>query len=277
MELDQLYKRLNKSAVERLEFLELHLKQVLLRDDLYLERIAIYNYLGQTDKAYSLILSRHFHPWEGGEGKASTQYKYCLIQMAKDKIENKNFDDAIKYLLQAQVYPQNLGEGKLYGTRENEIFYWIGRAYEGLKKNEIALSFFEKATIGATSLSAAIFYNDPQPDAIFYQALSWGKLNHPEKARDIFKGLVDYGQTHFDDEIQLDYFAVSLPDLLIFDDDLNKRNKVHCTYMMALGHLGLNNIEEAQSLFDELINIDAMHLRVNQYLIQEDKFHMPKI
>ena len=269
MELDQLYKRLNKPAVERLEFLELHLNQVLLRDDLYLERIALYNYLGQTDKAYGLIMSRHFHPWEGGEGKVSAQYKYCLIQMAKSKIDNEYFEDAINYLVQAQVYPRNLGEGKLYGTQENEIFYWIGRAYEGLKKNEMAMSFFEKATIGATKPSAAIFYNDPQPDAIFYQALSWEKLNYPEKARDICKELVDYGQTHFDDEIQLDYFAVSLPDLLIFDDDLKKRNKVHCTYMMALGHLGLKNIEEAQSLFDELINIDAMHLRVMQHIGKE--------
>ena len=84
------------------------------------------------------------------------------------------------------AYPQNLGEGKLYGTQENEVFYWIGRAYEGLKKNERAMSSFEKATIRATKLSASIFYDNPQSDAIFYQALSWVKLNYLEKASDIF-------------------------------------------------------------------------------------------
>ena len=59
-----------------------------------------------------------------------------------------------------------------------------------------------------------------------------------------FKELVDYGQTHFDNEIQLDYFAGSLPGLLIFHDDLKKGNKVHCTYMMALGHLGLKILKK---------------------------------
>ena len=37
----------------------------------------------------------------------------------------------------------------------------------------------------------------------------------------------------------MDYFAVSLPDFLVFDDDLNGRNRIHCQYMAALGYLGL--------------------------------------
>jgi tetratricopeptide (TPR) repeat protein len=261
MELDQLYKRLNKPAIERLQFLELHLNQVLTRDDLYLERIALYNYIGKTDKAYNLLMNRHFHPWEGGEGKVSAQYKYCLIQMARNKLNENDFNGAIEFLQQAEVYPPNLGEGKLIGTQENEIFYWLGRAYEGLKIKETALAYFEKATVGSSEPSAAIFYNDPQPDAIFYQGLGWEKLNYPEKATAIFNELVNYGKAHFNDEIQLDYFAVSLPDLLIFEDDLDKRNKLHCTYMMALGCLGLKNIDEARSFFDEVLTIDSMHLR----------------
>jgi tetratricopeptide (TPR) repeat protein len=221
----------------------------------------LYNYIGKTDKAYNLLMNRHFHPWEGGEGKVSAQYKYCLIQMARNKLNENDFNGAIEFLQQAEVYPPNLGEGKLIGTQENEIFYWLGRAYEGLKIKETALAYFEKATVGSSEPSAAIFYNDPQPDAIFYQGLGWEKLNYPEKATAIFNELVNYGKAHFNDEIQLDYFAVSLPDLLIFEDDLDKRNKLHCTYMMALGCLGLKNIDEARSFFDEVLTIDSMHLR----------------
>ena len=33
------------------------------------------------------------------------------------------------------------------------------------------------------------------------------------------------------DEMKIDYFAVSLPDFLIFEGDLNKNNKVHCNLM----------------------------------------------
>ena len=48
------------------------------------------------------------------------------------------------------------------------------------------------------------------------------------------------------DHIQIDYFAVSLPDFLVFDDDLDLRNEVHCHYMRALGLLGQRKEQEAR-------------------------------
>ena len=39
MELDQLYKRLNRPHIERLCFLEQHIDIVMTRDDLYLEYV----------------------------------------------------------------------------------------------------------------------------------------------------------------------------------------------------------------------------------------------
>jgi Tfp pilus assembly protein PilF len=45
-ELDQLYKRLNQKPEQRLEMLEKHLSLVEDRDDLYLERVTLYNLVG---------------------------------------------------------------------------------------------------------------------------------------------------------------------------------------------------------------------------------------
>jgi hypothetical protein len=50
---------------------------------------------------------------------------------------------------------------------------------------------------------------------------------------------VDYGERHRGDAVSIDYFAVSLPDFLIFEDDLSRRNNVFCAYLMGLGLLGL--------------------------------------
>jgi tetratricopeptide (TPR) repeat protein len=119
-----------------------------------------------------------------------------------------------------------------------------------------------KATRGLSEPGAAIFYNDQQPDKIFYQGLAWLKLNEPAKAEAIFKNLVTYGQEHEADEITLDYFAVSLPDLLIFDDDLSLRNKVHCLYISGLGLLGLNQKYEAALAFRNALKLDPMHFGV---------------
>jgi len=170
MELDQLYKRLNRSSEQRLAFLEKHLDLVNQRDDVYLERAALYNFLGEPEKAYQLIMDRKFHPWEGGEGKVSGQYIYSLIALAKQDLTAQQFQAAITKLEQAQVYPHHLGEGKLFGAQENDIFYWLGCAYQGLNNEQQATAYFEKATQGLAEPSVAMFYNDQQPDQIFIKA-----------------------------------------------------------------------------------------------------------
>ncbi len=266
MELDQLYKRLNKAPADRLKLIEDNLTTALERDDIYLERAAIYNFLGDNEKALTLISQRQFHPWEGGEGKASGQYIYSLVELARKKLNNKDFEAAISLLEQAQAYPHNLGEGKLFGAAENDIFYWLGCAYEGLDDIAQARKYFGKATQGLAEPSAAIFYNDQQPDKIFYQGLAWQKLGDVTKATTIFNKLVQFGRQHLVDEVKIDYFAVSLPNLLIFDDDLNIRNKAHCLYIQGLGYLGLRKLDEAKKAFTEVLELDAEHFGANLHL-----------
>ena len=58
----------------------------------------------------------------------------------------------------------------------------------------------------------------------------------------------------------MDYFAVSLPDLLVWDGDLDLQNRIHCHYMLALGHLGMGNKEKALHHLDEVNRLDINHL-----------------
>ena len=259
MEYDQLRKRLNHSPADRLDLLEAHLPLVEWRDDLYIERIALHNFMGNYEQAYSLIMQHKFHPWEGGEGKVPAQYTFSLIQMAIMHMQQNRFEKAVGLLEKARQYPQNLGEGKLPGTPENELFYWLGCAYRGLGNKAESVVSFEKAIAGSALPSAAIFYNDPQPDNIFYQGLAWRQLGNEIKSRAVFNKLADYGKKHLRDKVVIDYFAVSLPDLLVFDDDLDKRNTIHCLYMTGLGNLGLGNFDAATRNFEEVARLDAMH------------------
>src|SRR5574337_1134809 len=93
-----------------------------------------------------------------------------------------------------------------------------------------------------------------------YQGKARQKLNRQEEARAIFLKLVDYGTQHLEDRVSIDYFAVSLPDFLVFDEDLNKRNRIHCHYMMALGYLGLGDHEKAASNFQAALGLNAYHV-----------------
>ena len=123
MELDQLYKKLNVPLAERLQLLESNLTLTESRDDLYLERISLYNLKGEHKKALELIQQRQFHPWEGGEGKVPAQYLIANVEIAKQCINKGDYLKAMNHLENAKIYPHNLGEGKLFGTQENDINY----------------------------------------------------------------------------------------------------------------------------------------------------------
>jgi tetratricopeptide (TPR) repeat protein len=259
MELDQLYKRICRPHAERLAFLEKHYDLVNQRDDVYLEYATLQNQTGNYKKAKELIDNRRFHPWEGGEGKVPAQYQTARVELAKEFISQKEYSQAIDLLLECLEYPHNLGEGKLHGAQENDFHYWLGCANDGLGKQDLALYNWELAKEGNTEPAAAIFYNDQKPDKIFYQGLALLKIGRMEEANSRFDKLIDFGNKHIDEQIKLDYFAVSLPDLLIWDDDLTFRNKIHCHYMLGLGYLGKGEHDNATYHLTQAAKMDINH------------------
>jgi len=258
-ELDQLKKKLNHSPQDRLANLEKHLDLVEQRDDLTIEYITLLNLAGRHPEAHAALMRRQFHPWEGGEGKTTGQYVISLVEQARQLIAGGQPATAVSLLEQAFIYPHNLGEGKLPNAQENNIHYYLGFAYAGQGNDEKANAHFEKAALGLSEPTSAIYYNDQPPDMIFYQGWARQKLGRAVEARQIFHKLVGYGQTHLDDDIKMDYFAVSLPTFLVFDEDLNYRNRIHCHYMQALGLLGLDQTAEAQQQFDQVLKLDPNH------------------
>lgn len=256
MELDQLYKKIGKLPSDRLAFFQKYSSLVEERDDLCIERIGLFCQTGQYEKAKSYIASRKFHPWEGGEGKVTGLYTLCRVELAKIAIAEKRFSEAIQLLKETEIFPHNLGEGKLKNAEENEVYYYKGLAYKGLNDEKNATKNFIQATLGSTEPVQAFFYNDQQPDKIFYQGLAWRELGDEDKARSRFNKLIAHGEKHLFEKCHIDYFAVSLPDLAIWEDDLNIRNQVHCYYVMALGYSGLGNEELSESFYKKVKQLD---------------------
>lgn len=259
MELDQLYKRIHRPHADRLAFLEKYYDLVEQRDDLYLEVITLLNQLGRYQEAKERLDGHQFHPWEGGEGKVSTQYQIARMELAKQALQSGNNAVAIGLLEECLIYPHHLGEGKLFNAQENDFLYYLGCAYEAMGDQEKAVSYWLLAKDGNTEPAAAIYYNDQKPDKIYYQGLSLLKLGRQEEASNRFVRLINYGEEHLNDTIKMDYFAVSLPDLLIWDDDLNLRNRIHCNYMMALGQQGVGNKVKALELLNKAAALDPNH------------------
>lgn len=259
MELDTLYKKLHASHADRLAFLLENRDFVEERDDLVLELATLYNLTGNCSEARKIIDARKFHPWEGGEGKVSAQYQAARVGLALEAIACGRYDEAIALLNECLVYPKNIGEGKLYGAQENDFYYLLGKAYAAQGDKEMSEAYLKKATEGPTEPAPALYYNDAKPDKIFYAGLAWRELGEEDKARSYFNKLAAYGRQHYHDDVKMDYFAVSLPDLLVWEDSLEIRNKVHCLYMLALGCYGLGDTVHYDRYLKEASNLDPNH------------------
>jgi tetratricopeptide (TPR) repeat protein len=255
MELDQLYKRLHKPHQERLAFLQKYPELIAQRDDLVLEEITLLNQLGRYEEAMQKLDAHQFHPWEGGEGKVTAQYQICRVELAKQLLSSnpspKAKEEAKRLLEECLTFPPHLGEGKLYGAQDNDILYFLGR--------------YEEGTVGPTEPAAAMYYNDAKPDKIFYAGLCYRALGQENQARSLFNKLINYGKQHLFEHVTMDYFAVSLPDLLIWDDSLDTKNEIHCKYMLALGYYGLGNQEKALKYLAEVEALDNNHQGIQQF------------
>ena len=251
MELDQLYKRLKRPYQERLDFLQKYPQLIQQRDDLVLEEITLLNQLGHYEEAKAKLDAHKFHPWEGGEGKVPAQYQLCRIELAKQRLSESG-GEAVRLLEECLVYPPHLGEGRLYGAQENDIYYYLGVAYDGLGQKEKARECWEQATKGPQEPVAAMYYNDAKPEKIFYQGLALRKLGRDDEANGRFYRLINYGKQHLYEHQTMDYFAVSLPDLLIWDSSLDTMNRRHCLLMLALGYRGMGDEARAERYFREL-------------------------
>lgn len=255
MELDQLYKRMHKPHQERLSFLQKYPELIVQRDDLVLEEITLLNQLGRYEDAMQKLDAHQFHPWEGGEGKVTAQYQICCVELAKQLLSSnpspKAKEEAKRLLEECLTFPPHLGEGKLYGAQDNDILYFLGR--------------YEEGTVGPTEPAAAMYYNDAKPDKIFYAGLCYRALGQENQARSLFNKLINYGKQHLFEHVTMDYFAVSLPDLLIWDDSLDTKNEIHCKYMLALGYYGLGNQEKALKYLAEVEALDNNHQGIQQF------------
>ena len=73
----------------------------------------------------------------------------------------------------------------------------------------------------------------------YYSALAWERLGQKAKAKKLFRDLLAYAQQLQKSQAKIDYFATSLPTMLLFDDDLQFRQETTALFLQAQAQLGL--------------------------------------
>jgi tetratricopeptide (TPR) repeat protein len=249
-ELDQLHQRTGVSPTVRLAELERYPELVDQRDDLTIELVTLYNQTGRYEQALSILLARRFHPWEGGEGLVSGQYVTAHLLLGRQALQAGDGSAALRHFELATEYPHTLGEGKHALRPETDIDYFTGMAMSLLGRRKDAEEKWHAAAAARPGLSAFAYYS----------ALARRQLGDETGTVIALAALRQAATEQMDAEVKIDYFATSLPNFLIFDDDLEKRNRAACLFVRGLAQSGLGNQSESVSDLQESLAIDGNHL-----------------
>ena len=265
-ERDQLAKRLGDSPARRLRDLERHPKLVQQRDDLSIELCALYNQTGQPERALEIISTREFQPWEGGEGQALGQHVRTHLALGRRALTAEQPAVAIEHFTAAGAAPENLGEAKHLLANQSDIHFWLGEALAAADRINDARQHWK---------AAATFKGDFQQMSVrdfsemtYYSALSLRRLRQTTKATQLLRDLLRYARDLARSPATIDYFATSLPTMLLFDDDLQARQQTHALFLKAQAQLGLGQRTTAHKLLRTRLSRDPNHSLAADLLTQ---------
>jgi tetratricopeptide (TPR) repeat protein len=254
---DQLRKRLGDDPAERMAQLETDRELVALRDDLSVELAALYNQGDRPADALSLLLSRSFQPWEGGEGLVLGEYVRAQLLLGRHALAAGDARGAVEHFEAADRPPRSLNEARHLLANSSNIEFWLGEAWSVAGDPEQARMHWEKAERQRgdfQQMQVRIV-----SEMTYWSAMALRRLGHEEEAALLFARIMDYAAALVKETPKIDYFATSLPAMLLFEEDLRKRQHITATYLRAQALLGLGRESEARAALDDVQNLDRSH------------------
>ena len=239
-EFDQLRSKLNDPLADRLAFLQEKRDLVLLRDDATVALASLLNATGSPQSALDLLLSRRFHPWEGGEGAVLRQFTSAHLLLGQQALAANDPARALDHFTQAMDTPDSLGEKYHLLQAKADVTYWQGKALHALgKQDEARAAWLAAASESGDFQSMAVTEFSP---LTLYKALSLHELGRTPEAREVLTAMKAHAASQRAIPAKIDYFATSLPNLLVFDEDLESAKNQNLAELAAIASQGMATI-----------------------------------
>ncbi len=234
LERDQLAQLTGTDAATRLALLERHAGALTARDDLAVTHINLLLDVDRLEEAWEILTTRTFRPFEGGEGVVIAAYDRAACLLARRACADGRADAAITLLEAGIDAPANLGEGRHPAVPQAERFVALGDAHRLAGDEAAARSAWERAR-ATTPLAVA---PRPADEATFWIGVAHTRLGETAAAAAVWDDLDARAariETAPDD---VDYFATSLPELLVFDLDTVERRRALADRLRTLAAEG---------------------------------------
>lgn len=206
---------------ERIASIERHDRSVLKRDDLALLYVNLLLESERAEEALQIMTTRIFQPFEGGEGLAIDAYDRAVVQCSR-MLMAQDPTAAITLLTEGIEAPANLGEGRHPAHSMAERFVALGDALELAGETDSACEAWAEACQGTNALAV-----DPGPagPADYWRGIALTRLGRHAEAERVWGDLETRADELESAPAMPDYFATSLPELLLFDTDTTAARK----------------------------------------------------
>lgn len=213
-ERDVLAARRRLGSTARLELLERHASLLGERDDLAVRYAELLLDAERVDEAWSLLTTRRFRPFEGGEGRVIAAFDRASCMRA-EKLLDTNPHAAAALLESGLEPPRTLGEGRHPAERPVRRWVLLGRARAAAGDAHGAEQAW-RAAVAPTPLAVAPRSAD---EATYWEGIARLHLGDTDAASAAWDALDSRAASLREARDGVDYFATSVPELTLFDAD----------------------------------------------------------
>jgi tetratricopeptide (TPR) repeat protein len=178
-----------------------------------------------------------------------------------------NTKSAIVCFEAADHPPQSLNEARHLLANSSNIEFWLGEAWAAAGDLGHAAQHWQRAERqrGDFRQMQVRTYSE----MTFWSALALRRLGRSEEADALLVAILAYAEALERKPPTIDYFATSLPAMLLFDEELGKRQHITAMFLRAQALLGLRRNAEAQAALDEVLRLDRSHAPTRDLLASD--------
>lgn len=222
-EADQLEARRGTAPERRLATLLDRPDLVGARDDLSVQLAELLTALGRAAEALDVLAGRSFQPWEGGEGRVLAAWDAAHLDLGRQALDGGDAAAGLGHATAALTPPQSLGEARHPLANTADLHLLLGDALDALsvvdpsRADEARDAWRTAADQQGDFEGMAVQEFSERTGA---SVLALRRLGRDDEARRLRDGLARYVQEESVRRATVDYFATSLPAMLLFAHDV---------------------------------------------------------
>lgn len=251
LEYEQLLKNTNASIEERLEVYGRYPELLKERDDCYLDKLTLLSQQGKYEEAIKMASVKHFHIYEGGEGKLTKQHAWMHVLYGNEFAKKGDLKSAEKAYINGINMPKSYGEAKTFFNQEAHIYFFLSKIYDSEKHIEM--------------LEKAAEYKAAVSEISLFRALALKELGRADEAAQVLDEMLSTAQNLIDNKDMRTYYGVGSPSPMPFELDIEKQNLLSGYTLKAFALYGKGKYSEAEVCIRKAQQLDPNDFAVYAY------------